>query len=277
MKTTSTELKKRAKLTLSGNYGTAVGAMLIVYVLLIVVIMIFIGISAVSTLSWIGESGFNRGGWIRSLAIEMVIYFIAILLVYLIMVGIRRMFYHMCTGQPYSLGDMLFAFTHRPQRFLGVYFINLVFGMIIGIPYFVVSVSARITGYIPILAALQFLMYLLQIVGIVVYSLHFKMAVYLLMEDPERTVISCFRESAALMKGNKGRLFYLGISLIGMYLLGFGSFGIGFLWILPYIETTMIHFYLDMSDGPRREEAYDYEEPVYDGRSCDGLYGNVPE
>ena len=30
-------------------------------------------------------------------------------------------------------------------------------------------------------------MYLLQIVGIVVYSLHFKMAVYLLMEDPERT------------------------------------------------------------------------------------------
>ena len=89
MKTTSTELKKRAKLTLSGNYGTAVGAMLIVYVLLIVVIMIFIGISAVSTLSWIGEPGFNRGGWMRSLAIDMVIYFIAILLVYLIMVGIR--------------------------------------------------------------------------------------------------------------------------------------------------------------------------------------------
>ena len=68
--------------------------------------------------------------------------------------------------------------------------------------------------------ALQFLMYLLQLIGIVVYSLYFKMAGYLLVEDPERTVISCLRESAALMKGNKGRLFYLDLSFIGMYLLG---------------------------------------------------------
>lgn len=276
MKTTSTELKKRAKLTLSGNYGTAVGAMLIVDVFLFVFIMIFIGVSTVGTLSLIGEPGYIRSGMMRSLAIMLVIYLIAILLVYLVMGGIRRMFYNMIMGQPFSLGDMLFAFTHRPQRFLGIYLMNLAFNLVMGIPYFVVSFFARITGHIPVLVVLQFLMYLLQITGVVVYALYFNLTGYLLMEDPERKVISCFRESAALMKGNKGRLFYLALSLIGMYLLGIGSFGIGFLWILPYMETTMIHFYLDISAGQRQEEVYDYEEPVY-GSSCDGLYENVTE
>ena len=275
MKTTSSDLKKRAKLTLLGNYGTAVGAMLIVDVFLIVICMVFIGVSMAGTFSIIGGAGYIRSSMTRSLVMMLVIYFIAILLIYLVMAGIRRMFYHMSTGRPFALGDMLFAFTHRPQRFLGLYFINMAFGMAAGIPYFVVSFSARITGYIPILMALQFLMYLLQLIGIVVYSLYFKMAGYLLVEDPERTVISCLRESAALMKGNKGRLFYLDLSFIGIYLLGAGSFGIGFLWILPYMETTMIHFYLDINAGRRQEEACYDQEPFYDGSS--GFYENVTE
>lgn len=277
MKTTAAELKKRAKVTLSGSYGTAVGAMLIVAVFLIIMVMLYIGVSAFISISQIGEAGYIRSGFMRSLVLMLVCYLLVVLLSSLALVGIRRMLYNMSIGRLFSLGDMLFAFIHRPHRFLGIYFINMAVGLIIGIPYFVVSVTARITDYIPILVALQFLMYLVQIIGIIVYGLYFKMAGYLLMEDPERKVISCFRESAALMKGNKGRLFYLELSFIGMYLLGLGSFGIGLLWILPYTETTMIHFYLDISAGRRQEDACCYEEPLYGGSGCNGFYENVTE
>lgn len=277
MKITASELKKRAKNTLSGSYGTAVGAMLIVAVFLVIMVMVYIGASAVISITQIGEAGYIRSGFMRSLVIMLVCYLLVILLINLALVGIRRMLYNMSTGRPFALGDMLFAFIHRPHRFLGIYIINMAAGLIIGIPYFVVSVTARLTDYIPILMALQFLMYLVQIIGIVVYGLYFKMAGYLLMEDPERKVISCFRKSAALMKGNKGRLFYLELSFIGMYLLAMGSFGIGLLWIFPYVETTMIHFYLDISAGRRQEDACCYEEPIYDGSSCNGFYENVTE
>ena len=83
MKTTSSDLKKRAKLTLSGNYGTAVGAMLIVDVFLIVICMVFIGVSMAGTFSIIGGAGYIRSSMTRSLVMMLVIYFIAILLIIL--------------------------------------------------------------------------------------------------------------------------------------------------------------------------------------------------
>ena len=45
------------------------------------------------------------------------------------------------------------------------------------------------------------------------------------------------------MKGNRGRLLYIAFSFIGMALLGLLSFGIGFLWIYPYISQTIAVFY----------------------------------
>ena len=51
--------------------------------------------------------------------------------------------------------------------------------------------------------------------------------------------------SAAIMRGNKGRLFYLELSFVPLYLLGTLSLGLGFLWIIPYVGMTEAEFYLD--------------------------------
>ena len=53
-------------------------------------------------------------------------------------------------------------------------------------------------------------------------------------------------ESVRLMRGNKLRYIYLSLSFTGVYVLTFLSFGIGYLWVLPYIYTTYILFYLDL-------------------------------
>ena len=52
--------------------------------------------------------------------------------------------------------------------------------------------------------------------------------------------------SQELMKGNKWRYFLLALSFLGWILLGILSLGIGFFWIIPYIETTTAAFYYDI-------------------------------
>lgn len=273
MKTSSTELKKRAKLTLSGNYGTSVGAMLILGAVTVISTFILIGTMVVTPiLSWTQAGRLVGGDIARTLITMFIVMLLISLLIYLLVSGVRRMFFNMSIDQPFSIGDMLFAFTHKPHRFLGIYLINMGVGLVLEIPYYVVSFVAGFTEYMPLMVVLQILMYLFLLIGMIAYWLHFGMASYLLLEEPERTVIGCFRESAAIMKGNKGRLFYLVLSFIGMLLLGAGSFGIGFLWIYPYMETTMMHFFLDISTCWRQADPYYSTETGYGGPFEDGIY-----
>ena len=48
------------------------------------------------------------------------------------------------------------------------------------------------------------------------------------------------------MKGNRKRLFLLELSFLPLMLLCILSFGIGFLWLEPYMQMTYTHFFLDL-------------------------------
>ena len=50
------------------------------------------------------------------------------------------------------------------------------------------------------------------------------------------------------MEGNKLRLLYLQLIFLGFYLLAVLSCGIGLLWLMPYMQQTMVSFYLDVQD-----------------------------
>lgn len=53
-------------------------------------------------------------------------------------------------------------------------------------------------------------------------------------------------KSRQLMDGNKWRFFVLQLSYIGWLLLGYITFGIAFIWVLPYICMTNANFYKDL-------------------------------
>ena len=64
-----------------------------------------------------------------------------------------------------------------------------------------------------------------------------------------------------LMRGHKWQFFVLCLSFIGWILLCILTFGIGFLWLGPYFQTTMAAFYEDLL----AEEAAEISpEPVAD-------------
>ena len=56
-------------------------------------------------------------------------------------------------------------------------------------------------------------------------------------------IIQALKESVRIMRGKKGKLFYLQLSFIGIYLLGAIACGIGLLWVIPYMQVTMANFY----------------------------------
>lgn len=87
---------------------------------------------------------------------------------------------------------------------------------------------------------------LLFIVPGIIAGLRYSQAYYILRDNPEISPLEAIRRSKTMMSGNKGRLFVLGLSFIGWWLLGILTLGIGYLWLYPYIMTTSAHFYLDL-------------------------------
>lgn len=245
MQTSSSELKKQAKRVLKGNYGLCVGAQCIMFSVVIAFmvfnffIMFFIGMSAYGT-------GEDYLGMIIWLIVYIFSYIVMILVLGLLWPGSVKIYLNLCTNQPARLSDLFFSFRSKPHKFLGLYFIEVGLGIIFFIPYFVVLIVSIITDYIPIMMVLLALMYLVGIIGCIIVRLYLSQAILNLIESPDKKVFASIKKSVEMMKGNKGRLFYIYISFIGMVLLGYGSCLIGFLWIGPYIQCTLTGFYLDL-------------------------------
>ncbi|NMM63849.1 DUF975 family protein [Clostridium sp. P21] len=86
---------------------------------------------------------------------------------------------------------------------------------------------------------------LLIIPGIVAWF-KYSMAYYIIIDNPDLSVIDAINLSTEMMDGHKARLFHLVLSFIGWFLLGILTLGIGFIWILPYYETAQANFYEEL-------------------------------
>lgn len=104
-----------------------------------------------------------------------------------------------------------------------------------------------ITGFFVILWSL-----LLIIPGIIA-SLAYSQAYYIYKDSEANgenlTVMDCISRSKELMAGYKGKLFLLELSFIGWHLIGALTFGLGYLFITPYIQTAKAVFYNDLLDN----------------------------
>lgn len=81
------------------------------------------------------------------------------------------------------------------------------------------------------------------IVYIVSRSLLYVLAYNIAYDNQELTSKECVEKSEELMKGNRGSYLLLDLSFIGWAILACLTFGIGMLWLLPYMQVAMICFY----------------------------------
>ncbi len=86
-------------------------------------------------------------------------------------------------------------------------------------------------------------------VGLCVYvpiSLGLAMSFFLMLDFPEKSGKETLKLCWRLMKGNRKRLFLLELSFLPLMLLCLLSFGIGFLWLEPFMQMTYTYFFLDL-------------------------------
>lgn len=105
-----------------------------------------------------------------------------------------------------------------------------------------------------------FVAYLLMIVFILLWSLllivpgiiaafSYSMIFYIIADDPSISASDALKRSKAMMQGNKGKLFGLQLRFLGWAILCILTAGIGFLWLIPYIQVSTAKFYEDLKGG----------------------------
>lgn len=80
-------------------------------------------------------------------------------------------------------------------------------------------------------------------VWLTIKSYSYQLVYYLLFDNPTKDAKEIVEESEKLMNGNRWRLFCLELSFIGWIILSGFTFGIGMLWLMPYMAMAQIVFY----------------------------------
>lgn len=90
------------------------------------------------------------------------------------------------------------------------------------------------------------LWFLLFIIPGIIYSLAYSQTFFILAEDNTITPEQAIKKSREMMRGYKWKLFCLQLRFVGWAILSILTLGIGFLWLVPYVYTTMAKFYDDI-------------------------------
>lgn len=89
---------------------------------------------------------------------------------------------------------------------------------------------------------------LLLIVPGIIKSLSYGLTFFILKDNPELSNNAAIEKSMRMMEGHKMELFILYLSFIGWFLLSLLTLGLGFLFLVPYIYTTLAHFYEQLKE-----------------------------
>ena len=90
-----------------------------------------------------------------------------------------------------------------------------------------------------------FLWALLLIIPGIMKAFSYALTPYILLDEPELTAKQAISRSCEIMQGRRWKLFCLYFSFIGWGILCLLTFGIGFLWLAPYINASIAAFYED--------------------------------
>ncbi len=78
----------------------------------------------------------------------------------------------------------------------------------------------------------------------------YAMTSYVIADDPDTGALDAISESRAMMDGHKLDLFVLELSFIPWILFGIVTFGIGFIYVVPYMTTAKANFYNEIKPRP---------------------------
>ena len=219
------ELMARARASLSGQWGLAIG----VTVLYQVVAM------GASFLPYLGAV-------------------VSLLITGAMLLGLSGFFLNLARRRPTDVGQLFDGFKFFGKA-LGTYLLTVLFialwSLIAVVPGILAAImipamerasSDSMVLMVPIFAVLFVLAMIPSIRAQFAYSQTF----YVLVDDPGCGALEAIRRSKAMMDGFKWKYFCLGLRFIGWVLLSMLTCGIGLLWVVPYVMASNAHFHDDV-------------------------------
>ncbi len=98
-------------------------------------------------------------------------------------------------------------------------------------------------GWIWLVVSMTALFILMLIISLMLAMTH-----YLIVDEPQLSVIEAMVKSCRMMRGRKWKLFVLQLSFIGWILLSILTLCIGLLWVMPYYQTSVSAFYYNLKE-----------------------------
>lgn len=234
MRVTSAELKRLSREHLNGHWGLAIGANLLVQMIVSGLLMPFYFLLIIT--------GSGTVQYITYMVAAIIISAVSMVL----QCGILRMYLGFARKQEVSVGMMFSEFTRRPDRYILSYVLVFVIEMLCILPGTICLVVGLVADTL-LAIAIGVTLYIGGMIVVLLVSLRLSQTYMLLVEHSDMGVIEALRTSSQMMEGNMGRLFYIYLSFIGWSLLGLLSCGIGMLWVTPYMMQVSVNFYRDLN------------------------------
>ena len=89
--------------------------------------------------------------------------------------------------------------------------------------------------------------YFVSLIYAVIKGYLYSLSYYVLYDNPDKSGKEIVETSESLMRGNRWRFFWLGLTFIGWSILCGFTLGIGLLWLMPYIMVSFVCFYEDLA------------------------------
>ncbi|NJB83202.1 DUF975 family protein [Wenyingzhuangia aestuarii] len=94
---------------------------------------------------------------------------------------------------------------------------------------------------------------LLFIIPGIIKAFSYSMTFFIMVDEPNLSPQEAMAKSQEMMDGYKMKYFRLTLRFMGWSLLCMLTFGIGFLWLIPYMYVTNAKFYEDLKTDPLQE------------------------
>ncbi len=230
---TSAELKRLSREQLNGHWGFAIGANLLLQIIMSAILMPFYLLFL-----------FAGQGMVQFATYTLAVVILCAVSV-IMQCGIIRIYLSFARKQEASIGMMFGEFTKRPDRYILGYLILFGIELLCMLPG-MICLTIGVASGLMLACAIGTVLFLGGMALTLVVAFRLALAFFLLVDHSDMGIMDALKESSALMQGRKGKLFYIYLSFIGWSLLGLLSCGIGTLWVTPYMMQTNVNFYLDV-------------------------------
>lgn len=238
------ELKNAAKDKLDGKYTGAVLIMVLNSLISNVVTLLIdsIGSATLDTVRLLSGSG---AAHVIILVVFNLLLVLANIICAVMEAGITLYFLNIACSRPSSVKDLFYGFQNDSKKTLAIATAIVLCRLICLWPFQYLAQALLRTR------DLKWLLYagIAFAAGLCIYafvSLGIALSFYLLLDFPQYSAKEILALCWRTMRGQRRRLFLLEMSFLPLMLLCVLSFGIGFLWLEPYMQMTYTCFFLDL-------------------------------